>query len=244
MEAPLASTWARDRRQRFYIVMAVLGLSAVLVGFSTTYIAPMARRTFNGPAIVHVHGVLALSWILLFGVQSLLVRQGETKVHMRIGVVALPIAIGVLVSGILVARWTVIRDLPSAGQLALSSIVGTFTSLTMFAGLVVWALLLRRRSDWHKRLLLLATIVVWWPAFFRWRHVFPAVDRPDLVYGLLIPDFPMLIAAVRDRVLFGQVHPVWKFVAPVVFAEQLFEAFAFGQGVWPQVGRWLFEITG
>lgn len=224
--------------------MALLGLGAVLVGFSTTYIAPMARRSFHAPPIVHVHGLFALSWILLFGVQTFLVRQGATKVHMRLGIAGLPVAFGILVSGFFVGRWTVVRDLPATGQMAFASLAGTFTSLCLFTGLVVWALLLRRRSDWHKRLLLLATITVWWPAWFRWRHLFPGVPRPDFIFGLIIADLPILIAAVRDRIRYCAVHPVWLFVGPAVFFEQLFEILNFDNGGWPGLGKWLFDISG
>jgi hypothetical protein len=216
----------------------------VLVGFSATYVAPMARRSFHAPAVVHVHGILALSWILLFGVQTFLVRQGATKVQMRFGIAALPVAVGIFVSGILVGRWTVVRDFPTTGPMAFASLAGNFTSLAMFVGLVIWALLLRRRPDWHKRLMLLATVTVWWPAWFRWRHLFPVVPRPDLVFGLLIADLPILIAAIRDRLRYGAVHPVWLFVGPVVFLEQLFETLNFANGGWPGLGKWLYEISG
>jgi hypothetical protein len=236
--------WARDRRQLFYLAIGLVGLGAVIVGFSTTYIAPMARRDFHAPAIVHIHGLFALSWIALFVTQSLLVRRGATKLHMRLGIAGLPIASGILVSGILVGRWTVVRDLPTGGEAAMSGMVGVFTSLSLFFVFVSAALIMRRRPDWHKRLMLLATLVVWWPAWVRWRHLFPGVPRPDLIFGLLIPDLPMLIAGIRDKVRYGAVHPVWKFIAPALFAEQLFEALAFNTGFWPDVGRWLYQISG
>jgi hypothetical protein len=224
--------------------MALVGLGAVLVGFSTTYILPVARHGFHAPLIVHIHGALALGWILMFGAQSLLVRRGAVKLHRRLGLLAIPLALGVLISGVAVARWTVVRDLPTLGQSALSTLVGTFTSLMLFAGLVIWAIALRRRPDWHKRLILLATIVVWWPAWFRWRHLLPAVDRPDLVFGVLLADVAILVAAVRDWRRFGAVHPVWKFVAPLVFAEQVLETLVFDKGPWREIGRWLYAISG
>jgi hypothetical protein len=236
--------WARDRRQRFYLGIALVGLLAVIVGFSTTYIGPMGRGSFHAPAIVHIHGFFALSWIALFATQCLMVRQGATKLHMLLGIAGLPIAAGVLVSGLAVGHWAAARDFPAHGKTAMSSLVGVFTSLVLFFLFASAALIMRRKSDWHKRLMLLATLVVWWPAWFRWRHLFVAVPRPDLIFGLLIPDAPMLLAAIRDRVRYGAVHPVWKFVAPALFAEQLFETLAFDTGYWPQVGSWLYQISG
>lgn len=81
----MASIWAADRAQRFYVGIALFSLAAVVVGFSTTYLIPMARRTFAAPPIVHLHGVAALAWLCLLLAQALLVRNGRTKLHMRIG---------------------------------------------------------------------------------------------------------------------------------------------------------------
>jgi hypothetical protein len=167
--------WARDRLQPFYLSIGVVALGAIAVGFSTTYFGPMARREFHGPLIVHIHGLFALSWIVLFMTQSLLVREGATKVHMRLGIAGLPIAVGVLVTGMMVAHWTVVRDLRTRGTAALSGGAGTFTSLLLFLAFAAAALAMRRKPDWHKRLMLLATLIVWWPAWFRWRHLFTGV---------------------------------------------------------------------
>ena len=235
--------WARDRLQPFYVAIGLIALGAVAVGFSTTYIGPMARRDFHAPVIVHLHGLFALSWIVLFATQTFLVRRGATKVHMRLGIAGLPIAVGVFITGMMVAHWTVVRDLPTRGPAALSAVVGVFTSMLLFLAFASAALAMRRVPDWHKRLMLLATLIVWWPAWFRWRHLFTGVPRPDLIFGLLIPDLPILVAAVRDKVRYGSVHPVWKFIAPAVFAGQLFEVLAFNTGYWPVVGRWLYQIS-
>src|SRR5690348_7169538 len=114
---------------------------------------------FHAPLIVHIHGLFALSWIVLFATQSVLVGRGATKIHMRLGIVGLPIAAGVLVTGMMVAHWTVVRDLPTRGSAALSGIVGVFTSLFLFLAFASAALVMRRKPDWHKRLMLLATLI-------------------------------------------------------------------------------------
>jgi MFS family permease len=238
--------WARDRRQVFYMAIGLVGLGAVIVGFSTTYIAPMARRDFHAPPIVHIHGLFALGWMLLFAAQSLLVRRGDTRLHMRLGIAGLPIAIGVVISGMMVGHWAAARDLPAQGAAAMSGLVGVFTSFALFVLFVAAALVMRRRPDWHKRLMLLATLIVWWPAWSRWRHLFPGISNPQLVFALLIPDVPMLVAGIRDKVRYGAVHPVWKFIAPPLFLEQLYEVLAFNTaaGFPPEIGRWLYQISG
>ena len=238
----MANAFARDRARTFYLAFALMAIAAVAIGFSTTYFIPGPRGTLNIPWIVHVHGWTAMGWVLLLVAQVVLVRSGRSRLHRQVGKAALPLALGVWASGIAVGLWVVGRDLPGQGDSAYESLAGTFISLTMFLGLVIAAVLMKRRPDWHKRLILLATIVVLWPAFFRFRHLLPFVPRPDLLLGLLLADLPILIAAVRDRLRWGKVHPAWAFVGSAVFVEQLTETLAFGSGTTLPLGRALYQL--
>ena len=103
-------------------------------------------------------------------------------------------------------------------------------------------MLLRRRSDWHKRLLILATIQVLWPAFFRLRHLLPIVPQPEIWLAIVAAYSPILVAATRDWTKFGRVHPVWLFLAPVVVAEQSIEFIYFDSGFLRSLGQWLFRL--
>src|SRR3954468_17913125 len=107
----MASIWAKDRAQRFYAGIAVFGLAAIAVGFSTTYFIPMSRGTLARPGFVHFHGLSAFSWITLLFVQALLIRGGRTRLHMKIGQAGLPLAMAIWASGILTAAWAARRDL-------------------------------------------------------------------------------------------------------------------------------------
>lgn len=112
----------------------------------------------------------------------------------------------------------------------------------MFLLLVISAVAMRRRPDWHKRLVLLATVVVLWPAFFRFRHILPEMPRPDIFLGLLLADSPILLAAIRDKLRFGQVHPAWKWIGTGVFIEQILESLAFETGLNRAPGEWLYGL--
>lgn len=238
----MATAWARDRAQIFYLVCGLVGLAAALIGFSTTYLIPMARHSFSAPLMVHWHGLLCLSWLLLFIVQCLFIRRRGTLLHRRIGVIGLPIAIGILISGVMVARWTVTRDFAAMGQTAISSVLGTITTLTWFVAFVAAAIILRRRPDWHKRLMLLATVAVLWPAWFRWRHLLPFVPRPDISLAIAVANLPLLIAAIRDWRRYGEIHPVWKFVAPAFVAEQTIEVLVFDSAPWRAVAGEVYRL--
>lgn len=238
----MASIWARDRARTFYLAFAVTAIAAVLIGFSTTYFIPGPRGTLNIPWIVHLHGWLAMAWVLLLLAQVWLVRSGRSRVHRRLGQAALPLGIAIWVSGIATGVWATRRDLPTLGEAAYSNTSGTAISLTVFLLLVIAAVAMRRRPDWHKRLVLLATVIVLWPAFFRFRHILPAMPRPDIFLGLLLADSPILIAAIRDKLRFGRVHSAWKWVGTGVFVEQIFESLAFETGLNRAPGAWLYGL--
>jgi len=240
----MATIWGRDRARDFYLAFAAMAVAAVGIGFSTTYFIPGPRGTLNIPWIVHLHGWSAMAWVLFLVAQVALVRTGRSRLHRRIGKAAIPLAIAVWASGMAVGVWVVGRDLPSQGDFAYAGLVGTVSSLTIFLGLVIAAVLLKRRPDWHKRLMLLATIVVLWPAFFRFRHLMPFVPRPELWLGLFLADLPILLAAWRDHLRWGAVHPVWKWLGSAVFVEQAFELWAFGNAILAPVGRLLYAVLG
>lgn len=240
----MANFWARDRATLFYPGYALFALAIVLAGFSTTYILPMARRSFDAPLIVHVHGASALGWVLMLIAQAFLVGRGRTPAHRLLGRAAIPLALSVWASGIGTAVWAAGRDLHSQGTAATSSLAGTATGLSFFLALAIAAVALRKRPDWHKRLILLATIQLLWPAFFRLRHLLPMVPNPEIWLALVLAYAPIAFAALRDRLVCGRVHAVWRYVAPVLVVEQSLEFMLFDRGPLRSFGQWLFALLG
>ena len=236
----MANPWARDRANWFYLGYGLFALAAVLIGFSTTYVLPMARRTFDAPWVVHLHGGAATLGVILLIVQTWLVRAQRTPRHRWIGAVGLPVAATAWASGIATASWAARRDIGDIGTAASSNLASTSIGLSLFLGLVIAAILLRRRPDWHKRLILLATVQLLWPAIFRWRHVLPPFPNPDVWLAIVVAYTPIAVAAYRDWKRFGRLHPVWLFVAPVLVAEQSVEFVYFDRGIIRALGQWLY----
>jgi len=240
----MANAWARDRARNFYAAFATMAVAAVAIGFSTTYFIPGPLGTLNIPWMVHLHGWTAMAWVLLMVAQVVLVRSGRSRLHRQLGKAAIPLALMIWASGIFVGLYVVDRDQQEQGDMAFAALVGTVTSLSVFLALVIAAVRMKRRPDWHKRLMLLATIVVLWPAFFRFRHLLPFVPRPELTLGLLLADAPILLAAIRDRIRWGRVHPAWLYVGSLVFVEQLVELWVFEHGTLVPVGRAIYRLLG
>jgi hypothetical protein len=238
---PGASTWARDTGSRFYRTCAVAALGVAVAGFFLTYLRPMAAGTFEGPSRAHLHGALLTGWLLLVVAQSVLVRK-RLAVHRTLGWAAVVLAPSILVTTVLVGAEVARRDMLRSGAAGADTVIGTLTTSLAFLLLVAAALLLRRKAQWHKRLIFLATVVILWPAWFRWRHFLPDMPRPDIWLGLVLTDLPIAIAAVRDRIRFGAVHPAYLTVGLAVIAEQVTEVLLFGTPGWHRAAIAMLEV--
>jgi hypothetical protein len=225
----------------FYVGMALVGLTVVIAGFSKTFLAPLAAGAFRGSAIVYLHGAAAFGWVLLFLAQASLIRTKRFALHARAGFAGLVLALTVAASAVPVGLYAVDRDLRAGlGATAVSSLVGTVTAMVIFLGLVAAAIAFRRRPAAHKRLMLMATIVVLWPAWFRLRHWFPGVPHPEIWFAVVAPYSLVPLAMVRDRLIDGRIHPIWWFVGVPVVVEQAAEALLFDSAGWRAVASSLY----
>jgi uncharacterized membrane protein YozB (DUF420 family) len=227
-----------DRGSSFYLGMACVAAAAAAVGFSTTYFIPLATGRFAGPWIAHVHGLLFIIWVLLLVVQTSLIRRRNTRLHRRIGACALPLAILMALSGVGVGIHAVRRDLAAGiGDFAYSQLPGVLAAMTIFVFYVGLALWTRKRPDWHKRMILLATITVLWPAWFRFRHLMPWLPRPDILLAVIASDSLIVIAMIRDRLKFGHVHPAYWIFGLGLIAEHVTEVMLFDTPMWRATAR-------
>lgn len=222
--------------------MGLVAVFSICVGFGRTYAAPMVHGTFVGPRILHVHGAISLAWVLLFVAQPLLIRRGAIHAHRWLGCVGLPIALAVAGTMVPAGLYASIRDADAGlGSVAISSLLGVVTSAILFVALVAAGIVARRDREAHPRWLLLATLLVVWPAWFRFRHWFPQVPRPELWFGIVLPMAWVMIAIIRDRLVRGAAHPVLLFAGTGLILEQVFEFFAFDTPLWRATASVLFE---
>ncbi|MFZ9394480.1 MAG: hypothetical protein ACO25F_00275 [Erythrobacter sp.] len=229
-----ARSWNGDRATRFYPRAAAFAIAVALAGFFLTYLRPMALGRFDGPAMSHLHGALLFSWLLLVMVQSLRLRS-----HRKLGWIALALALAIAASTMAIGVEATRRDLANG---IVTGMAGNVTAPLVFCGLVGAAIWLRGQPQWHKRLILIATVVMLWPAWFRWRHFLPWMPRPDVSLGLIVANLPIAIAMLRDRLRFGAVHPAYWLVGVPVFLWQAFEVAAFGSPGWTAFGMWLYRL--
>jgi hypothetical protein len=231
---PPAFARAKDSGTHFYRWCAIAALAVAASGFFLTYLRPMTAGTFEGPKLAHVHGALLFAWLLLVISQAFLVRR-RLPIHRKLGWTALALAPSIALSTMLIGAEAARRDMFVQGPSGADGVLGTITTPLVFVLLVAAALLTRKKPPWHKRLMLMATAVILWPAWFRWRHFLPEMPRQDLWLGVVLADVPIAIAAIRDRVRVGAVHPAYLVAGPAIVAEQAAEILSFGGPGWHQL---------
>ncbi|MEQ1490397.1 MAG: hypothetical protein ABL932_07605 [Terricaulis sp.] len=225
----------------FFVAMALVAVAVALTGFATTFFIPLASGRFEAPPVIYAHAIATFSWIGLFVLQPTLIRRGAYNIHVRTGILGVLIAVTVAVTGLRVGIFASARDFAAGGgAAAISSFLGVVTSMTMFLGLVGAAIAFRAKPETHKRLMLLATIIVLWPAWFRFRHYFPGVPNPEIWFAVVAADSLILVAALRDFFVLGRVHPVWLYAGTAVILEQSLEVIFFDSPLWRAAAQALY----
>lgn len=126
-------------------------------------------------------------------------------------------------------------------ETAISQIVGIVTTGSMFAILVTAGYVYRKQPKIHKRLLLLATIILIWPAWFRFRHYFPSVPRPDIWFGVVLADSLILFSWLADKITFTKIHPVLLWGGLFIIGEHIFEVLTFDTYMWRLVAKSVYH---
>jgi len=144
--------------------MILLMAFFVFGGFSMTYWYPMAAGTFPpAPPVVHFHGLVYSSWMILLVVQALLVNVRSVALHRSLGMFGIALATMVIVMGSLI---TILGASGSSGNAAHGIYLG-ITAVTGFGLLFTLAMRNTRKPDIHRRLILLAMLPILPPGIHR-----------------------------------------------------------------------------
>lgn len=234
-----------DRKPSFFLIMSIVSLTVAIIGFAKTFFIPLSTGTFKAPMAVHIHGTFAFSWIILFVIQTSLIHFKNYKIHAFLGILGLIIAAGITITMIPAGIFVVHRELSQGfGKTAYSGLLGLATSGILFFTLVLAGVLNRHKPSYHKRLMLLATIVVLWPAWFRFRHYFPSIPNPEIWFALVFADSLIVVSWVWDKLKNGNIHPVLKYVGTFVILEQTFEVIVFDSPLYQVMAENLYWLFG
>jgi hypothetical protein len=154
-----ATTSSADRvrfRLTFSFVMALLMAAITIYGFSQTTGDNLIHPSIPRPRLLYMHAVVMGTWLSIYILQTGLVASWNVKLHQQLGPIwiavgaALPI-IGVA-TGIVMRRFDIIHYHESASFIAV-----ILWDMVAFSTLLLLAVLWRKRPEFHRRLMFLAT---------------------------------------------------------------------------------------
>jgi hypothetical protein len=226
--------WRRDRL--FFSGMAIAAAIVVFAGFAPTYYLKAAFCGRELSRLLHVHGLIFTTWVVLFVAQTALIALRRTPLHRRLGVAGGVLAAAMLVVGAMAAIDSARRGFtPPGGPPPLTFLIIPLGDLLVFSVLVGAALYRRRQPQTHKRLMLLATLALLTPAVARLPGI--AAAGPPAFWGLT--DLFIVACLVYDRLTIGRIHPAFKWGGLFVLAMQPMRLIVGGTAPWLAFAQWL-----
>ena len=232
--APTARLEPRRSGRWLYVGLAVAALASVLVGFVPSIANRMATPPSGLTPHVLVHGVLFSSWIVLFLVQTLLVATDRARLHRRLGLASTALVTAMVVTAPATAIGLARRDLPPPDPLGFMLII--LIDLLMFAGFFAAAVYSRRRSEVHKRLMVLAMVNLMPPAITRW----PGVNgRPAILIAATL--LFLLAVPVYDLLSRRRPHPVSVWGGLILLTSFPIRLALARTAAWHYIASWLIR---
>ena len=138
----------------------------------------MLRGAYDRHWIFHVHGAVFLGWMALLVVQTSLAARRRTREHMALGRWGFVVGVAVFVLGVVVSI-AIIRAGYADGEIAsmpraLWSASAPLTDIVQFAILLALGWRYRRKVEFHRRYMVLATVAMLPAATARMRYLLGA----------------------------------------------------------------------
>ena len=214
--APFKPFYKWDRNFFAAIVAAIW--AGVVLGFGTDTIRHINSGEAPYPLIVHVHAIAYVGWLVLLATQVLLIRNKRQDLHRKLGVLMIGLAVFMVIIGPVATFVADAAQFGKPGSNPPAFLAIPLCSVTAFAIMVGAAVLLRKDSSAHKRLIILGTLMISNAGFARLErpYVNAVLGQTHLsfYFGLtLISDILILVMAGYDLYTRRKLHPA--FVAGV-----------------------------
>jgi hypothetical protein len=208
-------------RRYFFVVMASTITVVVLAGLAPSFYLRAAFQPDNKlSGLLHIHGAVFSTWIILLLVQAILIIRGSRSLHRRLGWFAAVIA-AAMVGLVAAATVEELRRVPPFPPPAVALALNTFDTV-VFAILVSSAIYLRKQPEWHKRLLLSATLVLLGAPILRLLILIAGhISHGLLVIDVLLVDLFFLVCFAFDRHARHRIHPAYFCALALLLVDQV-----------------------
>ena len=205
----------------FYFCMSLLIAVVVVYGFSHTVDRKLIHAVPVRPSLLYFHASVFSGWVAFFIFQSALARMHSVRLHRLIGWFG--VALGAMIpilgvsTAITMARFN-ISHFHSTDEA--SGLIISFFDMTAFAIPFALAIRCRKRTEFHRRLMLVASCALTSAAFARFP---PHIVPPGWFYVGV--DLLILLGITRDLIINRRIHRVYLYSFPAFVTGQLIAIF-------------------
>lgn len=192
--------------QRFFTRLAQVLAGLIIFGF-----LQWALRGFVNPVrtplYIHAHGIAMLGWLGTIVTQNRLAGSGNLALHRRLGWASLILVLAIVGLGVFAGRMALAMNRVPPFFTDSYFLALTHVEVTVFALTVIFAIALRRDTQWHRRLMITATVILMEPALGR---LLPMPLLGQITGGWIEAALQvgfLGIMARHDTKVLGRVHP-------------------------------------
>jgi hypothetical protein len=151
----------------FYSIASLSLLVLMFIGFQLFYLQGKAfpNRPLTPPirTLIIIHGCLMTAWMLLAVGQPLLVGAQRKRMHMKLGVLGVVLAVGMIVAGVRIGIESARVSPPELRIFGLAPkefMAIPVLSISIFGLLVLIGVVNRRRPEVHRPMMLMASVAL------------------------------------------------------------------------------------
>ena len=220
--------------------VAVVALAVVtIIGFARTY---YLRVWFDLPPLAraaHLHGILATLWLALHFTQARLIAMHKVAVHKRLGIFTACVGFLLAAQALALGIEGVAAGHAPPGRDPLEFLSVPIGTTTMFSLFLVSALAMRRKREWHKRLMLLATTALLLPAAGRLELILVPLGLPRFVLGFWLTFAFVAWAWVNDWRKLQRIHPAYIYGGIALLISLPLRRWIGFTDAWRPIAQWL-----
>jgi hypothetical protein len=223
----------------FWSGMAISMALVAFAGFAPSYY--LKSHFSSGPELtplLRLHGAVMTAWLLLLVTQTTFIAARRVAWHRRLGILGVVLAavLTVLAANTAIQR---ARDglLGGGAVPPMQFLAIPLMSILVIPVLVGAAIYFRKRSDYHKRLIILANVEFVTPALARLMIL--AGSAPPA--GFALADLFIVAIVARDLVTLRRVHPATLWGGLFLFLSQPIRFLISGTHPWLSFASW---VTG
>ncbi len=229
-------------RNRFPVVVVIALGAVVFLGFARTYYLRYLFDASPLTVMAHVHGVLATLWIALHYTQARLIAAHRADIHKRLGIFAACVGFVLAAQALDLGITNVAAGRAPPGRDPLQFLSVPIGTMSMFLVFLVAALALRRKREWHKRLMFLATLALLVPAAGRFDSMLAPLGMPRRKIAVILTVAFVAWAWWDDWRKRGRVHPAYLYCGSLLAVSVPLRAWVGMQAWWTPIAQWIVGV--